>query len=445
MLAKRLFKEYQERVLQNPEQFRESLKEVTARVAQSPAKYKGEPVEFLYQPMFFAQEDMERFEALTGKLMKILNKVIDQYLENEQFRSYFGFSPLLERLILKDPGYQMKVPMGRFDIFYHYNDQFQFCELNADGSSGMVEQRELEQILADSSALKGFDGQYHYEGFEIFDSWVRALLTNYKEYSQSEDKPQVAIVDFMKANPPSEFLEFQKSFEKAGCKTVIADPRELTYVNGKLYFKDFKIDCVYRRAVTWEIIENADSVRPLIDAYLAGDVCVVGPLRSQVIHNKQIFAILHDPEKTPFLNQEERDFIKQHIPYTRIFDNQNSQLVQEAIENKDRLVLKPMDKYASNGVRVGSDYSLEEWKRIISEEARESYLLQEFCQVPKLPMARIDEKNVEFIPHNYIIGLFMYNEKLQGIYTRTGTQNIIGSIVECFTVPNYLFKEKASI
>lgn len=443
MLAEKLFSAYQERVLKNPGKYQESLREITREVAESPAKYKGEPVEFLYQPMFFSQGDMERFETLTADLMKILNKVIDQYLKDEKFRSYFGFSSLLEKLILKDPGYSINVPMGRFDIFYHYNHQFQFCELNADGSSGMAEQRELQRIIGKSIALRGFDGEYQYEGFEIFDSWVKALLTNYKEYSKGDIKPQVAIVDFMTSEPPSEFIEFQKAFEAAGCPTVIADPRDLTYRDGKLYYQDFRIDCVYRRAVTWEIIENASEVKAFIEAYLAGDVCVVGPLRSQVIHNKQIFAILHDPEKTPFLTEEERNFVKRHIPFTRVFNNQDQELVQLAIEKKDQLVLKPMDKYASRGVRVGSDYSLEEWKHIIDQEAKEEYLLQEFCQVPKIPMARINDEQVSFIPHNYIIGIFMYNEKLQGVYTRTGTHNIIGSIVECYTVPNFVFKEKS--
>lgn len=442
MSTKRLFEEYEARVLKNPQKYQEALREVAAKVAESPAKYKGKPVEFLYQPMFFDAEDMNRFEDLTTNLMSILNKVIDHYLKDPEFRSYFGFSPLLERLILKDPGYSTNVPMGRFDIFYHYNESFQFCELNADGSSGMVEQQELQRIFSHSNAIEDFSGEYQYEGFELFESWVKALLKNYREYSGKEDKPQIAIVDFFKAGPPSEFVEFKNAFEKAGCPTIIVDPRELTYVEGALYYGDFKIDCIYRRAVTWEIIENANEVKAFIDAYLAGDVCVVGPLRSQVIHNKLVFAILHDSEKTPFLTQEERSFVERHIPYTRVFNNQDQELVSYAIGNKDLLVLKPMDKYASNGVRVGRDYSLEEWVRIINEEAKEEYLLQEFCNVPQVMMARMDDGQVNFIPHNYIIGLFMYNGKLQGVYTRTGTKNIIGSIVECYTVPNFVFHKK---
>lgn len=445
MQTRELFDGYKARILKDKALYHASYKQVLEEVANSTAQYKGKPVEFLYQPMFLRDEDYQRFDRLTSELYSILNKVIKQYLEDVSFRRHFGFSPLLETLILKDPGYSTAVPIGRFDIFYHYDTgSFQFCELNADGSSGMVEQQELARIFKSSTALKAYESEYSIRDFELFDSWVQILQDKYREFSGSDDKPQVAIVDWLQAEPPSEFLEFSSAFERDGCKAVIADPRWLEYREGSLYYKDFRIDCIYRRAVTWEIIEREQEARAFIDAYLDGAVCVVGPLRSQVIHNKIVFALLHDEEKTPFLTEEEREFVRRHIPYTKIFDINDKALVDYTIQNKNSLVLKPMDKYASKGVRIGEDYSIEEWKSIIQTEAKEEYLLQEFCRVPKVSMAFFnqEEQAVEFKDSNYIIGLFMYDGRLQGVYTRTGTKNIIGSIVECFTVPNFIFSEK---
>ena len=444
MQTRELFNDYHKRVLDNNDLYYSAYKKAIEDVSNSTAQYKGKPVDFLYQPMFLSEMDFNRFDSLTAELYNILNKVIAQYIKDEEFRQHFGFSLLLEELILKEPGYSPDVPIGRFDIFYHYDTgSFQFCELNADGSSGMVEQQEIARIFRDSTAIKEYEGKYSISDFELFDSWVKILQKKYKEFSKGEEKPQVAIIDWLQADPPSEFVEFQKAFEKDGCKTIIVDPRWLEYRDGKLYYKEFRIDCIYRRAVTWEIIERAESVKPFIEAYLAGNVCVVGPLRSQIIHNKIIFALLHDEIKTPFLTEADRDFIKLHIPYTAIFDINDAGQVDDAIANKDKLVLKPMDKYASKGVRIGADYSTEEWIRIINEEAKEEYLLQEFCRVPRVKMAFFNEENeVEFKESNYIIGLFMYDGRLQGVYTRTGTKNIIGSIVECYTVPNFVFTEK---
>lgn len=441
MLTKILFDRYREQVLTNPSGYIDSYKQVLQEVRHSVAQYKDKPVEFLYQPMFLIEADIQRFHHLTQQLHRILNKVIQHYLESKGFRAHFGFSPLLEELILKDPGYRTDIPIGRFDIFYDFGSGgFQFCELNTDGSSGMIEQQELARIFKHSFAIAELEKEYNLHDFELFDSWVKIVQSKYAEFSGGEEIPQVAIVDWIEGNIPSEFVEFQKAFERAGCKTVIADPRSLVYRDGKLYVQDFRIDCIYRRVVTSEAIERAASIKNFIDAYLNGDVCTVGPFRSQIAHNKIIFALLHDQKKTPFLTEDERRFVKEHIPFTTVFDVHNPELLNYTMENKDHLVLKPMDKYASRGVRVGRDYSAGEWRNIMLDEAREEYLLQEFCRVPKLPMAFFSEETVEFIKSNYIIGLYMYDGIFQGIYTRAGTKNIIGSIVECFTVPNFVVK-----
>lgn len=416
---------------------------IAREVLNSTEKYKDDQIEFLYQPMFFSNKDIKLFKDLTSQMYGILNKVIEHYLIDEKFRGYFGFSPLLEKLILKDPGYSTAAPIGRFDIFYHHETgSFQFCELNADGSAGMLEQQELARIFKQSSMIKDFEKDYDVLDFELFDSWVSILQSKYIEFSKSDTKPQVAIVDWLGENPPAEFVEFQKAFERNGCKTIIVDPRWLDYRGGKLYYKDFRIDCIYRRAVTWEVIERAATVKPFLDAYLAGDVCVVGPFRSQIIHNKIVFALLHDEGKTPFLTDEEREFIKEHIPFTAILDKSNKELISSTVENKNSLVLKPMDKYASKGVRIGKDCSTEEWVRIIKEEVQEEYIVQEFCRVPMLPMAFFNKEGIEFKKFKYIIGLYMYDGGLQGIYTRAATRNIIGGIEECFVVPGFVFTER---
>lgn len=441
-LANKVFSQYEKNVLQNKEAYQKDHQKVMAEVEKTPAKYYGKPVKFLYQPMFFDENDIKRFQEASYQLMQILKKVIEYYLKDEKFRSFFGFSPLLEQLILKEPGYDIPVPMGRFDVFYYYTGEFQFCELNADGSSGMVETRELQNVFENSLALEELKKDYKITTFELFYSWVEALLHNYKQFSGGKEKPRIAIVDRFSSTIPNEFIEFQKVFEERGCPTIIADIRELDYKGGKLFHKDFEIDCIYRRAVTWEIVEEPEETRDFIQAYLDGAVCVVGPLRSQIIHNKNIFSILHDSSKTPFLTEEEREFIAKHIPYTTLFDKENKELVDFTIANKDSLVLKPMDKYASYGVSIGKDFTPEKWQDIINNQAQEGYLLQHFCQLPNMPMAIMDNEDIGFRGTNYVLGLYLYNEKFQGIYTRTSQQNVVGVIGEFSAVPNFLVKEK---
>ena len=433
---------YREMVAADPDKYMDSYKQVSQEVLESRAQYWEEPIAFLYHPMFLTDIDIERFDQVTRQLYGILNKVVTRYLEDSSFRKYFGFSQLLEELVLKNPGYVNDIPIGRFDIFYDlYDGSLQFCELNTDGSSGMQQQFELANIFRQASAIQELDKEYEFKDFELFDSWTKIVQSKYEEFSNSKEKPQIAIIDWLDGKMSSEFVAFKGAFERAGCKTVIVDPRWLEYREGKLFYQDFRIDCIYRRAVTFEVIERADSVKDLINAYLNGDVCVIGPFRSQIAHNKVLFALLHDKNKTSFLNEEDRLFIDEHIPYTVIVDINNSDLLDYARMNKDQLVLKPMDKYASMGIRFGQDYSVEEWVDIIQKEAKEEYLLQTFCKVPKMPMAFFDEEKVDFIDTSYSLGLFMYDGIFQGIYTRVGTKINIGGH-DCFKIPNFVVNFK---
>lgn len=440
-LAKDVFRKYRDELLANKDKYMADYRKVEERVAKSPAKYHGKPVKFLYQPMFFDSQDIESLKNAGHQLMAILKKVIDQYLKDEEFRKAFEFQPLLEKLILKDPGYRVDIPMARFDVFYYPDGDFKFCELNADGSSGMLETRELENIFDNSLVVEGFKKEYEIEGFELFNSWVDRLIDNYREFSRGDEDPNIAIIDRFSGKIPNEFIEFQKVFEKRGYSTIIADIRELEYRDGKLYHQDFPIDCIYRRAVTWEIVEKPEETQDFIRAYLDGAVCVVGPILTQIIHNKNIFSLLHDEDLMDFLTSEDREFIKRHIPYTGSFDNKDRKMVDYTMENQDQLVLKPMDKYASHGVSIGRDFSREDWQQIIENQAGDGYLLQEFCRLPNMDMAVIHE-DIDFVKTNYVLGIYLYNEEFQGIYTRTSQQNVVGIIGEFAALPNYMVRKK---
>lgn len=119
-------REYIELVKENEEAYFEDYKETVEKVKNSKAQYKGEPIPFLYHPMFFTEEDVENFKKIGKMIISIANKVTNRYVEDADFRKKFNFPRLMEELILVDNGYDINVPIGRFDIFYGGNDNFKF-------------------------------------------------------------------------------------------------------------------------------------------------------------------------------------------------------------------------------------------------------------------------------------------------------------------------------
>lgn len=435
-----LISDYKQLIENNSKKYITDYNKLYKSLEDSPAYFQGEVIPFLYQPLFFQEEDIKKFKKLTDTLARILTKLIDSYLAEQNFRDEFNFSPQLEELIMIDPGYDDKFPMARFDIFYHPNGKTKFCEINTDGSSGMVKTNTLEKYFLNSEIIKDLSDRYDFDYFELVNNWIDKLLEIYREFSDNDkkDKPNIAIMDFTDCAMISEFKHFKEVISELGYSVKIVDPRELSYDEGVLYSDDFKIDLIYRRAVTTDIMSNYDQVQPLIKAYKNKDICLIGSFRSQIIHDKLIFSILHSDLCKEILTETEISFIKQHIPYTAQIDSLNKKKINDLLNNHTKYVLKPRDSYGSKGVLVGRDYNRQEWKNKLDELELNNYLVQEFCETPEKYMIKFAGDNVEIDKYKYILGLFLYRKEFSGVYTRVGQENVIASVTGCYTLPNFI-------
>lgn len=441
MYSDKINEEYIEIIKKNPQLYYEDYKKTVQKVANSKAKYKGKPVPFLYQPMFYTEKDIEVLREAGEMVLSIGDKVTEKYMESPNFRKKFGFSQLLEELILVDNGYDINAPMARFDILYNGEDDFKFCEFNTDGSSAMNEDNTLAKILLETEPMKRMKEKYDINYFELIDSWVDESINIFKKWSNDDVKPNVAIVDFEESSTMADFIEFKDAYIKKGYEAVIADPRELKYINGKLYYKDFKIDLIYRRMVTKELIDKSDEIEDFINAYRDKAVCVIGSIKSQILHNKIIFKILHDKDTLEFLSEREIEFIKKHIPFTGKFEG-DKKIYNEVLNNKDKYIIKPEDLNDSRGVFAGRDFTKEEWEKKLERSWGNEYLYQEFIELYKREFVQFQEDKLVVKELNHVIGIYMYNEKLAGLYARLDENNIISGLHGSFRAPNILVKNK---
>jgi glutathionylspermidine synthase len=416
---------------------REDYHEIYHKLQSTNAKYKGKIVDFLYHPVFFSAQEMDHLSDITEKMTVIIRKCTEQYISDPEFRTYFKFSPEMEELILIDPGYKNPVPIARYDLFY--GNDFKFCELNGDGTSAMNEANTLEKIFIESKIIAELTKKYDISYHELFTSWLKELLEIYSEFG-GKGKPTIAIADFLGLGSNEEFDTFKLIFEQQGYKTIICDPREMKYQNGKLYVNDLKIDLIYRRAVNKEVETRISEVQELIQAYRDQAVCVVGPFRSQIMHNKIFFEILWNEKATDFLNKDEREFIKNHVPETFTLNEAN---FSKVARNKDKYVIKPKDNYAGKGVICGLDLPEPEWLEELKKLLLSGHsLIQKFSNFTSRKLPVVEKDQIRFEEFKTTLGLFIYNGKLKGLYSRVGRQNVIAGIVESITLPSFVYREK---
>lgn len=427
--------EYMDLIKGDEAKYIEDFKYIKEKVTNSTAVYKGKPVPFLYHPMFYTDEDMKNFNKIGDTMISIGNKITDKYIRDTEYRKKFGFPKFVEDLIEVDNGYDIHVPIGRFDVFYKDKDNFKFCELNTDGSSAMNEDNVLSEILLQSRAVKELQKDYHIDYFELFDSWVEEAIKIYNKFDKSNKRPNVAIVDFKESGTPKEFEKFKESFIDKGYNCIIVDPRDLDYREGALYHKDYRIDLVYRRIVTFELIDKVNEIGDFLDAYKDRAFCCIGSIRSQVIHNKIFFQVIHEKESLDLLNEEERAFVKNHIPHTGVFGGKE-ETFNHILHHKDGYIMKPMDLNASYGVYVGRDFSQEKWEEKLKESWEKDYLYQEFIEPYRRDFLVLEDEEFEIQSLNTIIGLYMYNERVSGVYTRIGPNNIISGLTDYYVLPS---------
>ena len=398
----------------------------------STAKYHDRVVRTLYVPKIFSDREIRYMRDAITELYGIFDKVIAHYMKSAEYRQLFGFEPELEELILHQPLYSMNIPMARIDLFLNEETRdFKFCEFNTDGASAMNEDRELNTAFRLSKAYKDFSAKYPCRSFELFDSWVEEALKVYREYAEEKDgMPNVCIVDFLENATINEFYIFKEAFEKKGCVVSICDIRNLRYEDGACYSEDdMRIDLIYRRAVTSDIMAHYDEVGPFIEAFKNNSFCLVGDFRTQIVHNKVLYKILHMKQTSEFLNKRQQLYIRNHIPYTVSLSDMfaDAALTEQVFNDKDRWIIKPEDSYGSKGVYAGVELDEEAWRQMIQSKQGEKYILQEFCTPYRTDNIVFDNDVFSWIDTSNLTGLFVYNGQVAGIYSRISFEQMIST------------------
>lgn len=371
----------------------------------SKAEYWDEIVNMGYFAKQFDIYNTTQFSDICATLHKILTKVIKEYYANPEYKKLFKYSKFEQNLIDIQPEYSELLPMARFDIFFDdATGKFQICEFNTGGSAAMNEVSYLCEEISKADTYKKLNNP---KEWNLYDPWVEAFLNNY--YEVRKNKPVVAIVDYLDDCEYVDFPLFKEAFERHNIECHIVDIRELTY-NKYLYWKDIKIDAVYKR-VTLNDLKPEDNA--LIEAVKNKSVVSIDWFSTQIVHDKQICRVLFHEKTKDILTRSEWNFIKLHMP--KLY----------AGDNKDNYIAKPISSRGAANIYVGNETDQDTWNKLVKDN---NYLIQEYCQQYYSPNRKIDvKKPFEEIPiQNFsnMDGLYCYNGKFSGVYLRQGTQSI---------------------
>jgi hypothetical protein len=310
-------------------------------------------------------------------------------------RSQFSLVDWEELLIHDDPGFRDASPTSRLDAFFADGPDgsgLKFTEYNAETPAGAAYGDALTRAFLSLPVMADFRREYNVLPLPAAPGVEHSLLASFREWSGTREAPRIAIVDWNDVPTRSEFVLFCDFFKQNGLECVIADPREMEYRNGQLYFGNFHVTLIYKRVLIDELIEQCGLESDVVRAVREKAVCMVNPFRCKLLHKKASLAVIGDERNAKLFTEEERRAVEMHVPWTRVvaertteFEGKRIDLLEWTSRNRERLVLKPNDDYGGRGIVLGWTVSDEKWSESIKDALESPYIVQDKVVIPEEP------------------------------------------------------------
>ncbi|HEV2883928.1 MAG TPA: circularly permuted type 2 ATP-grasp protein [Pyrinomonadaceae bacterium] len=404
------------------------------------------------RPHFVTEVDFARIQGVCETVWSAIEKVKDAAINDDSIIDDLGITEIERELIAIDPGYKAVSPTARLDSFLT-DRAYSFVELNGESPAGIAYVDAAYDIFSRLPVMKKFTEEYNVRPLYGRRLMLEVLLDSYEEYlgRKPDSVPQIAIVDLPDRPTQKEFELFKEFFEAEGYPTVICSPDQLVFEHDRLRVRDFDIDIVYKRLLVNEYLPIMQESPALVDAYRAGAICMVNSFRSKLIHKKALFAVLTDERRAQLFSSEERDAIRDHVPWTRLVRAEKSDyfgtevdLLEYIRANKEKLVLKPNDDYGGHGITIGWNADAVAWEEALQDAIADGdYLAQE-----RVPTARevfpalLDDGTVEFAEQLVDLDPLLFNGKARSAFTRLSYTELANVSSGGGMVPTFIISEK---
>ena len=372
------------------------------------------------------QQITKACEAVWGAIEKIGRIAPDNRLMLEQL----GLTEGERELVAIDPGYEEVSVTSRLDSFLT-DETYQFVELNAECPAGIAYQDVAAEIFCELPVMQEFRRKHDVTPMFCRQHMLDALIEIYERVRGRGDKPQIGIVDYKGLPTQREFELFKEFFEQHGYLATIADPRDLELREGKLHHGDFRIDLVYRRVLTTELLEKIDECRQFVEAYKTGAAVFVNSFRTKYVHKKMLFGILTDERHQKHFSEAEQNAIRSSVPWTRRVEEVKTthggreiDLLEFLRTARDLLVLKPNDDYGGHGIFIGWESDEGAWEQAISKALTGDYLVQERVTTSRELFPFVDETGVHMIEQLLDLDPLLFFGRVRGAFTRLSSSSL---------------------
>ncbi len=401
------------------------------------------------RPRFLTTEQYRFIQSSMRVLLGAFDRVYRRAIADAAFRKQFGLADWEETLVQADPGFRNPSPTSRIDCFFMTETgELKLTEFNTETPAAIAYNDVLTEVFYGLPVMREFLRRFEARPLPGRHSLMHALLDAYRQWSRRRQAPRIAILDWREVPTYSEFVLFDEYFKSQGLQSVIADPREVEYRNGRLWAEGFPVDLIYKRVLISELVDRGGIDHPVVRAVRDRAVCMVNAFRCKILHKKASLAVLSDERNAGQFTAEERAAIDAHIPWTRRVEERRTQyqgqsidLIPHVLAHRERFVLKPDDEYGGKGIVLGWETAVSEWERAVTGAMTEPSVIQDRASIPREPYPSLVDGKVQFIERMLDTNPYVYDGTyVDGCMTRLSTAALLnvsaggGSTVATFVV-----------
>ncbi|CAN5686511.1 hypothetical protein BH11MYX1_BH11MYX1_01260 [soil metagenome] len=368
----------------------------------------GEGILPTYADAFLAsRECVARWSAQAERLVESAELAAHRLVSDPGFFESMGLSANAVELVRVDPGYRRICVFARPDGIPVGQDM-KFVEVNSDSPAMMMFLDVVSRCLLELDAFSWL--REYPKPLSATDRLLDTLLDCYREFGGTR-QPTIAITDWEGQKTRFEHARIAEHFKARGYPTVVCDPRAFCTVGNELHAGDHRIDIVYRRALTAEVIARQAEVKPLLDAYRDHTICMANPLRSYVAGVKSVLSHLatHGAEEV--------------IPRTILLDGEDARAIVRRAPAT--WVLKKSESHGGEHVILPEPANMIAWQAALEASAREVWIAQEYLEVPKLALSVVEGDEVVRAEKHYNWNPFIFGGTYAGGLVRVSSTPLI--------------------
>lgn len=407
----------------DPERFLQAESLLRERLVASEVAFGGQPLPVTVKPHFVERVHHEAWVRATQRLFSALEVLGQKVFTEPDLFARLGLSDEARALMDIDPGYSRLAVIARPDMIWS-GERVSTYEVNTDSPAMMTFTDYLDEALRSIFPTAPLLDAFEFGKDERTDVLLSGLLRCFREWGGVDSHPSIAIVDWSTEKTNAEQRATARRFSEKGHVAVLADPRELRLVGGRLMAHDVPIDIVYRRVLFGDFLRRKDELRDLMRAYRRGSVCMVNPLSSYALGNKMVLALSRNPEMRRALGPTHvRALDDCLLPTSTLADADRSALLDSPAD----FVLKCAFGHGGRDVLIGAELDPDDWLQALNTPVPEQWVVQRYAEPPCYGIPELREGRLSIEPRYANWNPFVFDGNFAGAMTRVSA-NLVVSI-----------------